>query len=146
MRDFSGSAGAAIPPRVRPDRPAESEGAVPRTGHCDNECDGGAQRSRPVCRQAQDRPRQGRASGCLACYQALPRQVRNDHLKQGCLADLLGPTEDRPAFPTELPRHTGLTMDRIEAMSEVLKEKGFSNEAIEGEIGKLAKVADGSAN
>src|SRR2546422_4801622 len=49
-------------------------------------------------------------------------------------------------FPQNSPWYTGLTIDRIEAMSEVLKEKGFSDEAIEGEIGKLAKVADGSAN
>src|SRR2546422_843994 len=49
-------------------------------------------------------------------------------------------------FPQNSRWYTGLTIDRIEAMSEVLKEKGFSDEAIEGEIGKLAKVADGSAN
>src|SRR5438093_7310158 len=49
-------------------------------------------------------------------------------------------------FPQNSRWYTGLTIDRIEAMSEVLKEKGFSDEAIEGDISKLAKVADGSAN
>src|SRR3989441_2757363 len=49
-------------------------------------------------------------------------------------------------FPQNSPWYAGLTIDRIEAMSEVLKEKGFSNEAIEGEITKLVNVADGSAN
>src|SRR2546428_10168250 len=49
-------------------------------------------------------------------------------------------------FPQNSPWYAGLAIDRIEAMSEVLKEKGFSDEAIEGEISKLVNVADGSAN
>src|SRR5438552_2300191 len=49
-------------------------------------------------------------------------------------------------FPQNSPWYAGLTIDRIEAMSEVLKQKGFTDEAIEGEISKLVNVADGSAN
>src|SRR2546422_6650532 len=49
-------------------------------------------------------------------------------------------------FPQNSPWYAGLTIDRIEAMSEVLKEQGFSDEAIEGEISKLVNMADGSAN
>src|SRR2546426_8632458 len=49
-------------------------------------------------------------------------------------------------FPQNSPWYAGLTIDRIEAMSEVLKEKGFTDQAIEGEISKLVNVADGSAN
>src|SRR2546425_2783181 len=49
-------------------------------------------------------------------------------------------------FPQNSPWYAGLTIDRIEAMSEVLKEKGFTDQAIEGEISKLVNMADGSAN
>src|SRR5438445_8277235 len=49
-------------------------------------------------------------------------------------------------FPQNSPWYAGLTIDRIEAMSEVLKEKGFTDQAIEGEISKLVNVAEVSAN
>src|SRR3989442_1653597 len=45
LRDVSGPAGAALPPLVRFERPAEAEGAVPWTGYRDNERDDSAQRS-----------------------------------------------------------------------------------------------------
>jgi len=45
-------------------------------------------------------------------------------------------------FPQNSPWSAGLTIDRIEAMSEVLKEKGFTNDQIEQRITGLVQAAD----
>src|SRR5438093_6639856 len=45
-------------------------------------------------------------------------------------------------FPQNSRWYAGLTIDRIEAMSEVLKEKGFTNDQIEQRIAGLVRAAD----
>src|SRR5436309_4771611 len=47
-------------------------------------------------------------------------------------------------FPQNSRWYAGLTIDRIEAMSEVLKEKGFTNDQIEQKIARLVQAADGA--
>ncbi len=47
-------------------------------------------------------------------------------------------------FPQNSPWYAGLTIDRIEAMTEVLKEKGFTNDQIEQRITGLVQAADGA--
>ncbi len=49
-------------------------------------------------------------------------------------------------FPSDASWATGFAADRIESMVEVLKQKSVSEEAIDGEITKLVKVADSSPN
>src|SRR6266571_4986360 len=47
-------------------------------------------------------------------------------------------------FPQNSPWYAGLTIDRIEAMSEVLKQEGFTNDQIEQRIAGLVQASDGA--
>src|SRR5207247_6270105 len=47
-------------------------------------------------------------------------------------------------FPQNSRWYTGLTINRIKAMSEVLREKGFTNDQIEQKIARLVQAADGA--